>query len=50
MQLKLSEDHLERLCSDAYDLGSVSEEYEASLEMEHDFTIPSYDKVCASGR
>ena len=49
-QLRLSEDHFEQLCSDAYDLGAVAEEYEAILEdgqSSHSFTIPPYDTVCS---
>ena len=45
IQLKLSEEYLETLGSDACDLGSVSEETEGSVEEKETFTLSSYDKV-----
>ena len=46
IQLKLSEEYLETLHSDACDLGSVSGETEGSVEEKETFTLSSYDKVC----
>ena len=45
VQLSLSEDHYDQLRSEAYDLGTVSEDCELDGHEQHGVTLPPYEQV-----
>ena len=45
LQFSLSDDHFEQLRSDAYDLGTVSEDCELEGEEQYGLTLPPHEQV-----